>query len=75
MAATLNPKSVPIAIAMISLLAVPFSYAVAYLSFFHDNPGAVLGVGVFALVLPAVIAYLLVFRHMPDHVRKDPFLY
>lgn len=72
---TLKPKSVPIAIALISLLAIPFSYAVAYLSFFHDNPGAVLGVGVIALALPAVVAYLLVFRHMPDSVRKDPFLY
>ncbi|HCS29236.1 MAG TPA: hypothetical protein DIW43_17395 [Spongiibacteraceae bacterium] len=70
-----KPKSVPIAIALISLLAIPFSYAVAYLSFFHDNPSAVLGVGVIALVLPAVIAYALVFRHMPDNVRKDPFLY
>lgn len=75
MSQTLEPKSVPIAIGLISLLAVPFSYAVAYLSFFHDNPGAVLGVGVLALVLPAVVAYLLVFRRMPDHVRKDPFLY
>ncbi len=75
MADNLTPRSVPIAIALISLLAVPFSYAVAYLSFFHDNPGAVLGVGVLALVLPAVIAYLVVFRRMPDTVRKDPFLY
>lgn len=75
MADTLKPRSVPVAIVLISLLAIPFSYAVAYLSFFHDNPGAVLGVGVLALVLPAVIAYLLVFRHMPDSVRKDPFLY
>ena len=75
MAEAFKPKSVPIAIALISLLAIPFSYAVANLSFFHDNPGAVLGVGVLALVLPAVIAYLLVFRRMPDTVRKDPFLY
>ncbi len=70
-----NPKSVPIAIALISLLAIPFSYAVANLSIFHDYPIAVLGVGILALVLPAIIAYALVFRHMPDTVRKDPFLY
>lgn len=75
MAEAFKPKSVPIAIALISLLAIPFSYAVANLSFFHDNPSAVLGVGVLALALPAVIAYLLVFRRMPDAVRKDPFLY
>ncbi|MFT5032568.1 MAG: hypothetical protein ACI89D_001493 [Bermanella sp.] len=75
MAEIQNPKSVPIAIALISLLAIPFSYAVANLSVFHDYPAAVLGVGMLALVLPAFIAYALVFRHMPDSVRKDPFLY
>lgn len=64
-----------ITVAAVSAMAVPFAWAMANLSFMHDSPAAALFGGVFGLVLPAVIAWWLVFRHQRPEIAKDPFLY
>lgn len=67
-------RRVPIVIAGLALMAIPFAYAQANLDILHSNPLFVLIFAVLALSGIGFIAYLAVFRHLPGDVRRSPYL-
>ncbi len=67
-------RRVPLVIAGLALLAVPFAYAQANLEILHSNPLFVLVFAVLALSGIGLIAYLAVFRYLPSDVRRSPYL-
>lgn len=73
-ASTVDPRLVPLFIAGIALLAIPFAFAQQSLALLEGSPGFVLGFGVVALASIGFLAYFLLFRHLPAHARRSPYL-
>lgn len=71
---TFDARRVPLFIAGIGLLAVPFAFAQQNLAVLEGSPAFVLGFGVVALASIGFLAYFLVFRHLPAHIRRSPYL-
>jgi len=67
-------RRVPIVMAGLALLAIPFAYAQANLEILHSNPLFVLVFAVLALSTIGLIAYMTIFRHLPANVRRSPYL-
>lgn len=67
-------RRVPLVIAGLALLALPFAYVQANLEILHSNPLFVLIFAVTALSSIGLIAYLAVFRHLDKELRGSPYL-
>lgn len=69
-----NFNKVPLSIAAIALLAVPFAFIQNGIGVLDADPGFVLAFAVFTLISAGLAAYLLVFRRIPSRAGKTPYL-
>ena len=67
-------RRVPIVMAGLALLAIPFAYAQANLEILDSIPLFVLVFAVLGLSAIGLIAYISIFRHLPANVRHSPYL-
>lgn len=70
----IDMRRVPMAIAAVALLGVPFAFIQNSMGLLDKNPSFVLGLGVVALASAGGLAYFLVFRHLPAQTRRNPYL-
>ena len=73
-AANFDPRKVALAVAAISLLAIPFAFVQEELMG-QLSQTWVLVFSLAILLSVGVAGYLLVFRHLSASVRRDPYLY
>ena len=69
-----NLQRVPLVIGGLALLALPFAFAKANLGVLQGNPTFVLFFAIGALSTIGFAAYYLVFRHLPQNIRRSPYL-
>lgn len=67
-------RKVPMTMVVIALLAIPFSFIQTYAGVLQAHPNVVAVFGFASLGLVGFLAYWFVFRHLPQNVRRDPFL-
>ena len=67
-------RRVPVVVLVIGLLALPFCFIQANLTGLQSSPLLLLLFGVAALATVGLLAYRIVFRHLPTEVRRSPFL-
>lgn len=67
-------RKVPITMAVIALLAIPFSFVQTRVGVLEAHPNFVAIFGFVSLALVGFLAYWLVFRHLPANIRRNPFL-
>jgi hypothetical protein len=72
--AGIDIRRVPIAMVVIALLAIPFSFAQTYAGVLEGHPNFVAAFGFVSLGLVGFLAYWFVFRHLPANIRRSPFL-
>lgn len=67
-------RRAPIAMVVIALLGLPFAYIQAHSGILEGHPVFVMVFAVVALSLVGFLAYWFVFRHLPQNVRRSPYL-
>lgn len=73
-APTFEQQQVPLRIAGISLMAVPFCFAQANIEILQGNPTLLLIFGLISLSAVGALAYLTVFRRLSPQVSRSPYL-
>lgn len=74
LAVGVDTRKVPITMAVIALLAIPFSFIQTHAGVLEGHPNTVAAFGFVSLALVGALAYALVFRHLPPQTRRNPFL-
>lgn len=72
--ATIDYRRVPVAMVVIAILAIPFTYAQTHAGVLEGHPTFVALFGFAALTVVGFLSYWFVFRHLPANVRRSPFL-
>lgn len=67
-------RRVPLAMVIIALIAIPFSYIQTHAGILEGHPTFVMLFGVGALTVVGFLSYWFVFRHLPQNVRRSPYL-
>lgn len=71
---TIDMKRVPLTVAILALLALPFAFVQAKSGILETNPTLVFLFAVALLASVGTIAYFATFRHLPSEIRRSPYL-